>query len=300
MKAYSVFQVDSFTREKFSGNPAGVVLNADGLTEKDMLNIARELNNSETAFFFSPTEPGYDGELRYFTPKTEVPTCGHATIAALYAKAVEERRESCVLRIKTKVGILPMEIAKRRDDYYISMTQGKFEISEPLEADIVRALLEALGLEQADLDARCPIQIASTGHSKVLIGIRERTTLNALAPDNGKLIELSKRIKCNGYYVFTFDSGAKDALTEGRMFAPAIGIAEDPVTGNANGPLGAYMICNKLAPCEDGVFAFTGYQGEAVKRPGRIAVEVTVRDGKPERVKIGGQARIVFKTEIEV
>lgn len=299
MKTYSVFQVDSFTQKVFSGNPAGVVLNADGLTEKDMLNIARELNNSETAFFFSPTEPGYDGELRYFTPKTEVPTCGHATIAALYAKAVEEGLGSRALRIKTKVGILPMEIAKRQDDYFITMTQGKFELSEPLGDDVVGDLLEALGLEEADLDARCPIQIASTGHSKVLIGILKRTTLNALAPDNGKLVELSRRIRCNGYYVFTFDSGAADALTEGRMFAPAIGIAEDPVTGNANGPLGAYIVHHGLAPAADGVFAFTGYQGAAVNRPGRIAVEVTVKDGKPERVKIGGQARIVFKTEIE-
>jgi PhzF family phenazine biosynthesis protein len=300
MKTYTVFQVDSFTKTMFSGNPAGVVLNADGLSEMDMQNIARELNNSETAFFFSSTEPNCDGELRYFTPKTEVPTCGHATIAALYAKAVEEKLESCTLKIKTKVGILPMEIAKQADDYYISMTQGKFEISEPLEDMAIRDLLVAVKLSEADLDKRCPIQIASTGHSKVLIGIKSRTTLNELIPDNEKLIALSQKIKCNGYFVFTFDTDKKDVLTEGRMFAPAIGITEDPVTGNANGPLGAYLIHNKLVHANDGVFRFVGFQGETAKRPGRIAVEVTVTNGKPERVKISGEARIVFKTEITI
>ncbi len=89
MKTYRVYQVDSFTRQKFSGNPAGVVSNADGLTEQQMQQLARELNNSETAFIFAGQKPDYDVEVRYFTPTTEVPICGHATIAAHYVRAVE-------------------------------------------------------------------------------------------------------------------------------------------------------------------------------------------------------------------
>jgi Phenazine biosynthesis-like protein/Methyl-accepting chemotaxis protein (MCP) signalling domain len=89
MKKLVTYQIDSFTKEKFKGNPAGVVVNADGLNNKQMQIIARELNNSETAFLFSPDDYDYDGVIRYFTPKTEVPTCGHATIAAMYAKALE-------------------------------------------------------------------------------------------------------------------------------------------------------------------------------------------------------------------
>ena len=91
MKKYRVYQVDSFTREKFSGNPAGVVYHADGLTKRQMQQLARELNNSETAFIFTGKKPDYDVEVRYFTPTTEVPICGHATIAAHYVRAIEEK-----------------------------------------------------------------------------------------------------------------------------------------------------------------------------------------------------------------
>lgn len=89
MKEVIVYQIDSFTKEKFKGNPAGVVLNAEHMTSEEMQLIARELNNSETAFVFRPEtqEKNFDYHVRYFTPTTEVPSCGHATIAALYARA---------------------------------------------------------------------------------------------------------------------------------------------------------------------------------------------------------------------
>lgn len=82
MKTYNIYQVDSFTKNRFCGNPAGVVLNANGLSEEQMQQIARELNNSETAFILSPNSSHYDIEVRFFTPTKEVPICGHATIAA--------------------------------------------------------------------------------------------------------------------------------------------------------------------------------------------------------------------------
>jgi PhzF family phenazine biosynthesis protein len=88
-REYRCYQIDSFTKEKFSGNPAGVITNADRLTEMEMQKIARELNNSETAFIFPSLEDVYDVEVRFFTPTKEVPICGHATIAAHYARAVE-------------------------------------------------------------------------------------------------------------------------------------------------------------------------------------------------------------------
>lgn len=88
-KRYKIYQVDSFTNDKFCGNPAGVVSNADGLTDEQMQKIARELNNSETAFIFSPNFSDHDVWVRFFTPTVEVPSCGHATIAAHYVRAIE-------------------------------------------------------------------------------------------------------------------------------------------------------------------------------------------------------------------
>lgn len=300
MNSRTVYQIDSFTKEKFKGNPAGVVINADGLGSAEMQLIARELNNSETAFLFHSTESKYDAEVRYFTPTTEVPICGHATIAAVYAKALETNMDSAVFRIKTKIGILPIEVIKTENDYQIIMTQGKFELSPTFESDTTQILLNALGLEWADLDERCPIQIASTGHSKVMIGIKSREKLNELIPDQAELKLLSGQINCNGYFVFTLDLDGDGILTYGRMFAPAIGIAEDPVTGNANGPLGGYLVQNKVVNCNTDYFEFNARQGEKINRLGTMNVSVTIENHIPKEIKIKGNAVVIFKTEISL
>ena len=300
MKQLIVYQIDSFTKEKFKGNPAGVVVNADGLQDYEMQQIARELNNSETAFLFSPDSNDCDGVIRYFTPSIEVPICGHATIAAMYAKALEDNLDSCVLRMKTKIGILPFEIIKENGDYQVLMTQGSFELSPTFDDDTTKKMIAALGLDTADIDTKCPIQIASTGHSKVMIGIKSREKLNALSPKYSDLAELSKHINCNGYFVFTFDSDNKDILTYGRMFAPAIGINEDPVTGNANGPLGGYLVENNIVSFKDNKLEFNGRQGEKINRLGTISVKVLVENNKPTLIQIKGDAVVVFKTVIEI
>lgn len=300
MKKLNVYQVDSFTKEKFKGNPAGVVVNADGLTDKQMLLIARELNNSETAFLISPENDDYDWEVRYFTPKTEVPTCGHATIAAMYVKAFEENLTSCSLRIKTKIGILPIEILKGKNDFQVIMTQGSFELGPVFDDRTVQQLMKALGIAYSDLDRKCPVQVASTGHSKVMTGIKSREKLNRLTPDFYALTRLSKQIRCNGFFVFTFDTGEKDILTCGRMFAPAIGINEDPVTGNANGPLGGYLIRNGIIKNHKNYFEFRGKQGEAIERPGIVTVRVRLDNNGPSAIQIMGDAVVIFRTEVTI
>ena len=300
MKKLITYQIDSFTKEKFKGNPAGVVVNADGLNDYQMQQIARELNNSETAFLFHSDSADCDGVIRYFTPNTEVPICGHATIAAMYAKAIEEKLDSCILRFKTKIGILPFEIIKENEDYQILMTQGNFELGGIFDTTITQKMITALGLQKSDLDERCPIQIASTGHSKVMIGIKSREKLNTLSPSYNDLAQLSKEINCNGYFVFTFDSNDQDILTYGRMFAPAIGINEDPVTGNANGPLGGYLVQNNLVNFKNNEFEFNGKQGEKIDRLGVIKVKVSIEDNKPTLIQIKGDAVIVFRAEIEI
>lgn len=300
MKKYKIHQVDAFTSEKFKGNPAGVISHADGLTGTQMQAIARELNNSETAFVLSPTSPDHDVWIRFFTPTMEVPSCGHATIAAHYVRALENSLPSCTVIHKIGIGILPVEIIRDGDDYQIVMTQGAIEFSEPFPKAERNDILSALGLGVGDLDERCPIQIVSTGHSKVLIGIRKGATLNSLKPNLARLAEISDLIKCNGYFVFTLNFDSQDILAHGRMFAPAIGIPEDPVTGNANGPLGAYLVQHRLASRTDGVFSFKARQGEAMGRPGTVEVTVELDGDKPKTVRVGGRAVVVFETTLQL
>jgi len=165
-RTYRLYQIDSFTKEKFSGNPAGVITNADGLTENEMRKIARELNNSETAFIFSSDNSTYDTHVRFFTPTTEVPICGHATIAAHYARAIELQLDTTRIHHKTGVGILPVDIIRKQDDYKIIMNQGKIEFGSIIEGENKALLLSALHISEEDLMADGPIQIVSTGNSK--------------------------------------------------------------------------------------------------------------------------------------
>ncbi|MFC1540106.1 PhzF family isomerase [Gemmatimonadota bacterium] len=297
---FHIYQVDAFTSTRFEGNPAGVVINADGLTETQMQAIARELNNAETAFILHPTAPDHDVWIRFFTPTTEVPSCGHATIAAHFVHAIEYDLPTCTIQQRIGIGILPVDLIKDDSGYRVIMTQGNIEISDIDDEGLEKKMVRELGLSTSDLDERCPIQIASTGHSKVMVGIRSRDTLHALQPALASLTNISMELGCNGYFVFTLDSDDDDILTHGRMFAPAIGIPEDPVTGNANGPLGAYLVHHNLLEAIDGTVTFKGKQGEAMGRPGIATVSVEVKDGKPVKVKVGGDATIAFKTEIEL
>lgn len=299
MKKYNLYQIDSFTKEKFTGNPAGVITNADGLTDCEMQKIARELNNSETAFIFSSNNDNeYDVHVRFFTPINEVPICGHATIAAHYARAIENNLHTSRVYHKTGAGILPVDIIKENQDYKIVMTQGKIEFGNIIDGINEEELLKALNIKNSDLLENYKIQIVSTGHSKVMVGIKSIETLNALQPDYTALSKLSGSIKCNGYYVFTVNEEDSDILVHGRMFAPAIGINEDPVTGNANGPLGAYLVHHNLIHHNNSSFKFKAVQGEAIKRAGVIEVEVKIENMEPVEVKVSGNAVIAFKSEL--
>lgn len=297
-RKYHCYQIDSFTKEIFSGNPAGVITNADGLTAEEMQKIARELNNSETAFIFSSSDREYDVEVRFFTPTSEVPICGHATIAAHYARATQYSMDTTRIYQKTGAGILPVDIVKEDDDYRIVMTQGAVEFGNIIENTNLENTLSALHIRREDLLEEYPVQIVSTGHSKVMIGIRSYDILNSLQPDFDLLAKTSKNIQCNGYYVFTLDNQDSDALVHGRMFAPAIGINEDPVTGNANGPLGAYLVHYNKVNHDSSEFSFRAMQGEAIHRTGIIDVRVKIKDNEPVEVVISGNAVIVFQSEI--
>ncbi|GLQ99140.1 PhzF family isomerase [Dyella mobilis] len=303
-KSYRVYQVDAFTRERFKGNPAGVVPHADGLSEAQMQAMARELNNSETAFIFRPTGEDHDVQVRFFTPTTEVPICGHATIAAHYVRAVEGLVTQGTVRQLTGAGILNVSIERLGgSDYRIWMQQRAPFFGPALSAGDQVRLTTALGIAESDLGSG-PIEIVSTGHSKVMIPLRSRAVLNELKPDLQALSAISRDIGCNGFYLFTLADPDEGVLAHGRMFAPAIGIAEDPVTGNANGPLGAYIVRHQLIPAHlwrTGLSCWMG-QGEAIGRSGRVKVEVGIAPKSllPVSVRIGGEAVLVFSADMQV
>jgi len=296
----TLYQVDAFTRTPFTGNPAGVVLDADGMTEDQMRAVARELNNSETAFVLRPERPGVDVHVRFFTPTTEVPTCGHATIATHFARAAEYGLPAGSLVQSTGGGLLQrVEIIRDGDRVRIGMHQGRATFGTELDRGQIGRLLAALGTDTEAFTSQGPVQIVSTGHAKVIVELRDRATVDGLRPDPHTLTDLSHELGCNGYFVFTRDTGDPHILTHARMFAPAIGIAEDPVTGNGHGPLGAYLVRYGMASSTGGGFSFTGRQGVALGRPGTVDVLVREKDSEL-LVSIAGSATTAFRAELHL
>jgi len=295
-----ILHIDAFTSESHPGNRAGVVLDARGLSEADMMRIAAHAGHPETAFVLPPDGPDHDVRLRFFTPEREVPSCGHATIAAHHARSLGLADAPTTIRQKIGAGVLPVEISERDGELEIAMTQAAIEFEPPLDSTVRSDVLKALGLGEEDIDTSGPVQVVSTGHSKVMVPVRRRSRLNELEPDFDALRNLSSVIGSNGYFVFTLDAALPGVLAHGRMFAPAIGIPEDPATGNANGPLGAYLVRHGMTDVVEPWFEFRALQGEAMGQAGVLTVRVRVEDGVPKQVKVAGRARIVHTERIEL
>lgn len=288
-----VYHVDAFTSVPFRGNSAGVVLHADGLSEAQMQLIARELRHSETAFLLTSNDS--DVHIRYFTPTVEVPICGHATVAAHYVRANVLGLGNTTVWQTSMAGRHRVDIEAIGDDYRISLEQGIPGFEPPLEGAVRTAIIHALHLSEDDMLPGLPIQVATTGHSKVMIPLKPEVDLDALSPDLQALATISQQIGCNGFFPFQIRKG--ENATDGRMFSPAIGIVEDPVTGNANGPMGAWLVHHRLMAHDGKTLRVQGHQGRALGRDGIVDVTVAIRDNQPEKVTITGSAVILFHAE---
>ena len=284
-----IYFVDAFTNIIGQGNRAGVVLDANGMTDAQMQATAAFANVSETVFFLEPSAPDHDIHARYFTPTKEVPICGHATIAghSLRASCGTGTSNGTVIA-KTGAGILPVDIISEGNKTKVVMTQGQPEIGKTLTDDEKFSLLSALHLKEKNIH-KLPIQIISTGHSKVMIPITSEDILHGTNPDMNALIKLSERIDCNGYFIFSWQKNGDQFKTHGRMFAPAIGIPEDPVTGNANGPAGVYLAHHNVISFKDS-FSYQGIQGETIGKRGTVEVSLFKADGAVNKIQVAGTA----------
>jgi PhzF family phenazine biosynthesis protein len=294
-----VHQVDAFTREPFTGNPTGVVLNADSLSDAQMLAVARELNNAETAFMLAPDGADHTVRARFFTPRSEIGFVGHATVAAQY---VLSRRHDAPRRQrqKSKAGIVDVLVHGTDADRSVAIRRSPPPLGRELNDRERLAVLDALALASESLDARVPPRIAGASSARLLIGVRSAEPLKHLKPDFGRLTTLSAQLGAAGYFVFTLSPRSEDHLVESRMFCPALGIPEDPVSGNAHGLLGAYLAHQGLLTPHEGSARFRGVQGHYLHRPGRVEVELEFADGQLAGVWIRGQAVSIFETELSL
>lgn len=227
-----IFQVDAFTTQLFSGNPAGVVFPSDGLEDQQMVLLARELGNSETAFINSDKQT-----VRFFTAIQEVPLCTHATLASYHVLTTMLGLPYGKHTMVCKAGKLSIHVEEQGSHPTIAVRQNAARFGQVLTPDLV---LEALGCDF--LDTTLPIQWVSTGNPKILVPLGSLAQLSALQPDRQALIALGKSLGCPGFYCFSLEASQEGVDAHARMFSPGSGVDEDPVTGNAAGALGVYLI----------------------------------------------------------
>jgi PhzF family phenazine biosynthesis protein len=263
-----------------------------------MLAIARELNNADTAFVLKPDSDDHDLRVRFFTPRTEAGFVGHATVATHFVLSRDGVRNGGRVRQRQKTGNVDVEIRGDGPGRRIAIRQPAPPLGRQLNDRERLAVLDALALSTGDIDTRCPLRIVGGAGTRLLIGVRSTDQLKQLKPDFSRLTTLSAQLGAAGFFVFTLSHGIADCLTESRMFCPALGIPEDPVSGNAHGLLGAYLADQGLLAHPDDIARFTGAQGHHLHRAGRVDVELEFTDGKLDGVWIVGQAVELFETSM--
>lgn len=291
-----IMLVDAFTTTPFTGNAAAVLLDASDLEPVIMQRIAREMNVSETAFVL-PSDQA-DLRLRWFTPETEVPLCGHATIATFHA-LVETGKLAVpnTYTLETKVGILDVELTNA--DNAPCTVWLDVPIPEFAESSMsLTSLTAAFRIDESELLEDIPPTI---GGEYLYVGLHNLTTLLSLKPDFSHLRLLSRTDNLSGFVLYTLSGLDETSRVHVRFFAPAWGIDEDPVTGSAHAPLGALLVGVGVIPTVDGgrVVQYYAEQGDAIHRAGRVRVEVTLdEDDHPIRSRVGGSAITVMRGKL--
>ncbi|KKP68162.1 MAG: Phenazine biosynthesis protein PhzF family [Candidatus Roizmanbacteria bacterium GW2011_GWA2_35_19] len=287
-----VYLLSAFGVSKDGGNLAGVVLNADFLTDNQKKSISRTVNYSETAFVSSSNKADY--KVAFFTPKDEVNLCGHATIAAYSLLHQKHLLKSGVYKQELKSEILPIEIA---DDGLILMDQALPIFSEEI---LIKKITNIFNIpESIILKTKLKSQIVSTGLRDIFLPIINREALFNLKPDLNKMRALNKETHTVGFHAFTLNTININSLAHCRNFAPLYGINEEAATGSSSGALACYLFRNKTLK-NINVNKLMFEQGYSMGKPSKIHVLLEEKNEAIKRVRIGGKAILFGEKEIEI
>ncbi|QHQ63383.1 PhzF family phenazine biosynthesis isomerase [Anaerocolumna sedimenticola] len=287
VKAYTI---NSFAKTSLGGNGAGVVLDADYLSDEEMQKIAAVLGFSETAFVLNSNLA--DFKVRFFTPSEEVDLCGHATIGTFFTMGTLGYIKPGNYLQETKAGILGVEI---KEDQSIMMSQPLPVFFETIDKS---EIADSLNIEIANIHEDLPVQIVSTGLRDIIVPIKNLDVLYSIKPDFKKIFEISRRYSAVGYHVFSLET-INFSTACCRNFAPLFGIPEESATGTSNGALGCYLY--KYGKINFGQTSnIIIEQGYAMKKPSEIFVSLAVEGEKITGVKVGGRALNLSSIEIDI
>jgi trans-2,3-dihydro-3-hydroxyanthranilate isomerase len=272
---------DVFTDSALGGNPLAVFTDARDLDPVTMQRLARETNLSETTFVLPPQAEGADVRIRIFTPQAELPFAGHPTLGSAFV--LGGPLQAMLLRLETGAGVVPVELQREGPRIVFGWMEQPVPTWSPFAAE--GELLAALGLSASTE----PVELYDNGMQNVMVGVPTAEELAALEPDFNALARVNDR----GTGVFA----PRDGGWKVRMFAPALGVPEDPATGSAAGPVAVHLARHgRIAFGEEIVLE----QGAEIGRPSTLHAQADGSGDAIESVRVGGSAVIVARGEFAI
>lgn len=287
MTGYRYLRLDVFTERPLAGNQLAVILDAEGLDAEVMQQIANEFSLPETTFVLPPTSANSDFRVRIFTPDRELPMAGHPTVGTAFALADAGKLVPGADKTVFELGIGPTRVLLEWESEHLSaawMSQPAPEFGPCFETRSIIA--EILGIGEVDVVKSMPAQVISSGVPFLFVPLVSRSAVDGAVLNRTKLIEAcqSMGLPEMPVYIFTLEKGNDPATTYSRMFAPVLGIQEDPATGGASGPLGAWLVRYGAVESSEAK-KMVNIQGVRMNRPGRIYMSV---DQASESILVGG------------
>ena len=287
--------LDVFTTQPLAGNPLAVVLDAEGLDGAAMQAIAREFNLSETVFVLPPDEPRHRARLRIFTPARELPFAGHPTVgtAVLLALQAPPAADAVAFGLEEGIGTVPCLVEILPDG-----SGGRARFKLPALPDSLgpgpepAALAALLGLEPEAIGfGRHRPSRHGTGPCFTCVPVSSAARLDAVrpaaAPEEG-----------DGLYLYAPDPEGTGLAFRTRMFAPRMGVPEDPATGSAAAAFAGVLM--QFEALGEGTHDVAIAQGQAMGRPSAIALQIAIESGALRSVEIGGAAVLVSEGSLRV
>jgi trans-2,3-dihydro-3-hydroxyanthranilate isomerase len=287
-----IVQVDAFTERAFGGNPAAVVLDAQGLSDAQMQAIATEMRVAGTAYLTPATGGDAQWRLRWFTPTREIAYSGHTTLAAVHVLIEAGRLRNNHVVFETQSGRLGARVVADTARRLIWL-EPKVPELHPFTGQLSH-VREALGLPAA---AGWANPMTTPDHD-LLIPVAGLEVLRAVTPSMAALADVATHAGVRGVCLVSRETVEKASATHCRFFAPHFGIAEDIVTGSVHSSIGVWLLDSGLLHTDGALAAFTAEQGDGLGRPGRLRVELQVHAGAVDRVRVGGSAVTVLSGSI--
>ena len=295
--------VDVFTDRAFGGNQLAVVTNGRGISSELMQSIARELNLSETTFVLPPEDSANDYHVRIFTPSSELPMAGHPTVGTSFILAREHMIERAsadetVIKLEEGVGTIPVTINFKDDQPdFIEMRQPLPKFGPRFEDKSLIA--EMLSIRPEAIEEAWPLEVVSCGVPFLYVPVKNLESVRSIRFRLDVWDRVLKDFASAQVFVFTTETEHEGSSVHSRMFAPGLGVQEDPATGGASGPLGCYLVRHKVFPSLEKA-EFTSEQGIEMKRPSFIKIVIEQDGDEITGVRVGGQCRFMGEGYLEV